>query len=395
MTMATTLRQKQIQTLRLARPLLADLAAALGELQDGGDTELIAELEAFPAHYAELVAQAEYLARFVPGEVTRIQGLMREIRNELRMIGKDDPLYGELQAQSDDLRRQLMDMLSHRRQVLNDLASAPEDYAALMEQAFGYDIAFAGEFEGQEYINQLTRLRDSNLAIVAKYDEIMAGTGYTGLDIFRQFFATSPYSAEGEDNRIMVLLGDNVGAEGAFYGKVPLGAIGVMLDEDAMAELDEDILAGYRQDLQTIYLGSQVSTATTTHEFYHQLDRYFGLALSDQDNPMGLPTYLRDDEKNTLSSESGFPFNRGFVDSYIIISGASSDDDNPEIFADLGMAATIDGMGLIVHSEGVGDAVAFRDGKNARDVECALQQYFRQILLGQTSDLTYEREQCE
>ncbi len=322
------------------------------------EDDLVTQLQNFPHQYQEWLAQATALqnqlallnqqrdrivARISSGESTSF--LLNELENLNMLISTQE--------------RELA--------TINErLAGAVDEYADLAERVFGYEITFDDQFfdSDQQRVHLLTNLVTSNVRIVDYLDTL--GLNRPGLEVFREIFA--------EQGNVTVELGANATTDdsgnpiGRYHGLTPTGS---------------DI----------IYLGSAVSVATITHEFFHQMNRYFNMALTSGNAPniMSLPDYLANVAVNSLRPSEGLPFQR----EGIIEGGASDDPDFAERFPDLAMAAVLDNLGFRVDEVNGSPVVRFVPGsRNAEDVRCGIRQYFSQILNGQTSELTYDVTLC-
>jgi hypothetical protein len=326
-----------------------------GQENTNDEEDDLAELQNFPQQYTDWLEQAASLQ-------AQMDALNQQIGRITTRIASGEATT--FQFQELEKLTALMAMQRQELATVNDnLAGAVDQYRNLAEQVFGYEVEFAEgvEFSDEQSIAQIQNLATSNLEIIRYFDEVLqeAGSTMTGLEAFNRFMAYTP-----SGTRITVHLGDNVESQGEFVGNTPLP--GSAPDE----KLDD------------LYLGSQVSAATITHEFFHQLDRYFNMALSSDSNPRGFINYLSN-VPNSISGAHDLSMTRQFV----IVSGASPLDLREEIFADLGMTAVLDGLGLFINPDplpGVDPRlVAFTEDRNAQDIECALRQYFRQLLTGE------------
>lgn len=263
-----------------------------------------------------------------------------------------------------------------------------EALALAMSDTFGYTLDLSHFIESQHFSGDqqrsllLLNLLISNLNVVGYLDEVLAFgrennlpvPGRTGLAIFRQVF--------GENGSIVVYLGANdtsTGDTDAAGNPIVIGAFTGLTPQ-------------YNDSL---FLGSHVTAATITHEFGHQLDRYFdtqgsSFALSSGNNPdvMGFGTFLRDTAINRLQRSEPRAFTFGpDLTSRILRARANADPDNAELFADIFMTAVFNNRSLTVNPDAPAEGnslVGFTDTENTRDVECAIRQYLLQILSGKS-----------
>jgi hypothetical protein len=297
----------------------------------------------------------------------------------LDRVGKFRGTVTEDAVELTDVQQQVVDMLSDGTKAHNEVITHflldPNDadrYAALIEAAFGYGIEFGDYLPDNDTdgrIRQLERLADSNLLIVGYLDSI----GLDGQATFQEYFASTS-----EGDAITVWLGaDNLVSterDAAYRGNVPLPG------------------SAPPSALDDVYLGSQLLTATITHEFFHQLDRRLGMVSTGQDtNVMSLSVYLTDIAINSITKVPGLPFQSETVLNTEARANQSTED--PEYFADLGMTTVHDSpyansLGREDYPTALEDAepIRFIDSTNARDVECALKQYIFQVLTGTHPD---------
>ncbi len=320
------------------------------------EDDLVTQLQNFPQQYQEWLAQATALR----DQLALLNQQRDRIVARLASGGATSFLLNELERLN-----VLITTQSEELATVNDrLAGAVDEYADLAEEVFGYRITFDDQFfeSDQQRIDLLTNLVTSNVRIVRYLDTL--GLERSGLEVFLEIFA--------EQGAITVELGANAVTNddstsiGEYHGLTPTAGEGS----------------------NTVYLGSQVSVATITHEFFHQMNRYFNMALTSGEDPnvMTLRAYLRDVALNTVYDppRPGLLFQRRGI----ITDGASDDDsDDAEIFPDLAMAAVLDNLGFRVDEVNRSPIVAFDDTQNAQDVECAIRQYFSQILRGKQRDL--------
>lgn len=255
--------------------------------------------------------------------------------------------------------------------------STADERVALLELVYGYNIANPNPGETFDD-SQLEQLAYANLLMLQYLDTVMAGTNISALEAFRDGFATSPYSsAPGE--QITVYLGEQgtAGAGGDFFGLVPLpGGAGYLgADPDTIPQAERDRFSA-------IYLGSEITTAAIIHEFFHQFDRRFTQGISQSNDFQGgvsfneflspnLSIAIANDERN-LVFEAESRANR--------INGQSQLPE--EILADFGMTSVINwaDITLFAFADEIGNPVQFADTNIARTMDCAFQQYLRNLL---------------
>jgi hypothetical protein len=325
------------------------------------------QLRNFDEQYAEWVNQANALQ----AELAALEAELAALGNRIRLEG----ITPETNAQLSALRQRIREVGAQLDEINHHLENAVEEYIDLMETVFGYNLEIDPNFQGtrDERIAMITTLRDANFLIVDYLDDILEGTEMTGLEAFQLYFAQMP------TGEITVHLGADDDALGTYTGRTPFAP-----------NLPEE---EHRQ----IYLGSGVSEATIVHEFFHQLDRYFGtllspergVALSTNDPNVGLITYL-----STIPTSLG---STGLTLTNELIaegSGANYLPNDAEIFANLGMTAVLDNLGYTVDPFGGSSEVAFADTFNARDFECAFQQYLRQVLT-EGRATTFDPSECQ
>ena len=129
-------------------------------------------------------------------------------------------------------------------------------YEKLLEAVFEYVIVFDDEnynYSPEDKIRQMHNLARSNLHIVDYLNEVFVNDDKTsGLTAFQQYFSESKYG------QLKVYLGADIETGGPDLGRGPL------------PESTE-------QNLDTVFLGSQVNIASIVHEFGHVLDRSIGI----------------------------------------------------------------------------------------------------------------------
>lgn len=271
-----------------------------------------------------------------------------------------------------------------------------EPYQQLIETMFGYNIEFGANLTDPEaQFRQLERLADSNLLIVYYLNSIgVTRPGFSGRDAFQQYFAST---AEGGQVTVYLGADDNVSSasDSAYRGFVPLPSSTNADNVDALG---------------SIYLGSQTLTATITHEFFHQLDRRLGgnvnASSGTSSTVMGLDTYLLTVAVNSTYNITGIP-NTG---SQLGSRANPSETDTPELFADYGMTAvheryssTRDELAQTSETSDPNNTFVQFDRNDtgqlrpsSRDIECALKQYFQQVIAGISPEqMVFDPEQCD
>ena len=231
----------------------------------------------------------------------------------------------------------------------------PENYRIVLEEVFGYQVEFAAGFDDPDArLRQLDRLARSNLAI-ANY--FTSRVGLDGFAIFETYFS--------ESGQINIQLGADDVTGGAGFGLVP-----------RFSEANR----------YNIFLGSEVIEATITHEFFHQLDRYFDNRLFSATDPLGLP--------NFLLTQKDYEGNLGLQMTPDLIRGRLNQTaDAAEVFADFGATGVLNWRGyegfteqeledgtIILVPETMGWDYSKR---NAALVSSAVRQYFANLFESQ------------
>ncbi|MBL8161684.1 MAG: hypothetical protein JNJ61_06820 [Anaerolineae bacterium] len=235
----------------------------------------------------------------------------------------------EARSSLEHLRLQKMGITN----ALNNLdeGGTAEEYEALLEAVFGYDVFRENEFTEQQQIEQMTALAVSNLAILQYIERLVPGQG---IDAFNHFFS--------ENGRVNI----HLGAEKTTR----------LDDQEGFSGLTPLIEGNY-----DIFLGSQMSVGAITHEFFHQLDRAIGRDIVTSIIPAqtSLAQYL----DQNFQIKTGVPLNP----QYIYEVGDYSDSSQPgyspaqiltgyvgqieavgsreELLADIGMTAVLSGSG--------------------------------------------------
>jgi hypothetical protein len=305
--------------------------------------ELDAEVTPEDALYIiELLMQRD---RLVSGEDNWLNGILLAIVNQqIAVFNQANADYmEELRMQQADMLWQLtggdseIDSQTIWKQLnpINDLiglgefnTETPEGLIRLLETAFDYDIRLTrSDFDlaNEEDVNQLMELLmnvgTSNAHITDYFEESLATTNLdeNALVMFRQIFGHNP-----DGTQIVVYLGANKYTDednpdqGAYRGYVPLPP-----KDDS-------------NSLHSMYLGSNVSVATITHEFGHQMDRWFRLSEVG-----GIPNYLRGESR--FVAGSGGDLSLGDTYQNAITGFAGKEPLDAEIWGDLFMTAVLHG----------------------------------------------------
>ena len=187
-------------------------------------------------------------------------------------------------------------------------------YEEMLEEVFEYEIVFDDEqyhYSDEEKIRQLQNLARSNLHIVDYLDDLFIyDESRTGLTVFQQHFSESKYG------QLKVHLGADVETGGPDLGRGPL------------PESTEE-------NLDTVFLGSTVNTASIVHEFGHVLDRSLGIEDAYTDTwgtVFPWPDWIRN---------VGLPLNEDIL-RHAILGYAGKQLLSDEIWADLFMTAVLD-----------------------------------------------------
>ena len=173
---------------------------------------------------------------------------------------QSDIRAGMAQGGTGDARNDVQETftLNDVRQFIEiDLANAALDegeaerHELMLEKVFEFDIEW-GTTDANK-LTQLQNLAKANVHIVDYLEGVFVNDERTsGLTAFRQYFSESKYG------QLKVSLGADDVTEGVDLGRVP------------MPESSDE-------NLDTIFLGSEVNIASIVHEFGHVIDRNLGI----------------------------------------------------------------------------------------------------------------------
>lgn len=187
----------------------------------------------------------------------------------------------------------------------------------MLETVFGFEIEWGNKDENR--LSQLQNLAKANVHIVDYLDHVIEAKqsldpNITGLSVYRQHFGqtdTGPLRVSLGADSVLVevfrLEGEDA-ADAKYLGNVPLKA------------------SASGEELEKVYLGSEVNIATITHEFMHVLDRN---------------TDITEDILDHWNSNTGVPANT-HIHKYVIKGFAAKQTVFAEIWADIGMTAVLD-----------------------------------------------------
>ncbi len=198
-----------------------------------------------------------------------------------------------------------------------------------MQNAFGYEIQW-GNALSDNIVAQwksLANLLASNLHIASYFNEnILPSSSNTepGLDVFRKYFAKIP-----DGTPVTLHIGDDSYTGGASMGRVNLPNSSSLIESD-------------------MFLGSEVTVATITHEFGHQFDRWFEMA-GISEGIIGYLSQLNDDAVTQFTGLTGIGLDHS-VYAFALNSFAGKQTAPQEIWSDIFMTAVLSPDVSIGHS---------------------------------------------
>ena len=184
-------------------------------------------------------------------------------------------------------------------------------YEEMLETVFEFDIEWGNNDENR--LNQLQNLAKANIHFfnyLAAEEGLNLGVDKALEEFWKHFSRT-------DQGKLKVRLGDNDATDGKFFGRVPLPE-------------------STQEDLDYIYLGSEVDIPTIVHEFGHVIDRNIDLRsyLQDSDRPDG---------RSRLASDAGiYGINLDQILDLAIGGFAAKQFYARELWADLFMTAVLD-----------------------------------------------------